>query len=196
MMLPEEVLATFDALLARARASADPEPTAMTLATVDADGVVGARTVLLKSHDARGFVFYTNTSSRKGRDLAAHPRAALLFHWKHLDDGVQVRLEGPVGRVTEAEADAYFATRPRESQIGAWASAQSQPLPDRATFERRIAEYDARFAGQPVPRPPHWSGYRLLPLSVEFWYGVPHRLHERHVHVWRDGRWQHGLLYP
>jgi pyridoxamine 5'-phosphate oxidase len=196
MMLSAEILDTFDTLLARARASADPEPTAMTLASVDANGAVSARTVLLKAHDARGFVFYTNTLSRKGRQLAAHPRAALLFHWKHLDDGIQVRLEGSIAPVADAEADAYFASRPRDSQIGAWASEQSAPLPDRATFERRCAEVEARYAGQPVPRPPHWSGYRLTPVHVEFWYGVPFRLHERHVYDWVDGGWRRGLLYP
>ena len=120
----------------------------------------------------------------------------MCFHWKHLRDGVQVRLEGRVEAVDDAEADAYFATRPRESQLGAWASLQSQTLPDRATFEERFADAEQRYANAPVPRPPHWSGLRLAPDLVEFWYGVPFRLHERHRHEWRDGAWRYRLLYP
>ncbi|MEJ1248524.1 pyridoxamine 5'-phosphate oxidase [Denitratimonas tolerans] len=195
-VLPDEVLDTFGRLLEGARAAGDPEPTAMTLATKDPDGRLSARTVLLKAFDARGFVFYTNTLSRKGRALAAHPHAALLFHWKTLRDGVQVRIEGAVEPVEAAEADAYFASRPRESQIGAWASLQSEPLADRETFQARYAEVEARHAGQAVPRPPHWSGYRVVPEAVEFWYGARFRLHDRHAYRRVDGIWTRGLLYP
>lgn len=196
MKLTDHILDTFRALLAEAEAAGEPEPTAMTLATAFPDDRVSARIVLLKAIDADGFVFYTNTLSLKGRQLAARPRAALLFHFKHLRDGVQVRIEGGVEPVTDSEADAYFATRPRGSQIGAWASLQSGTLDSRATFERRCDEFDARFAGGAVPRPPHWSGYRVLPERVEFWYGVKFRLHDRHLHEWRDGSWHETLLYP
>jgi pyridoxamine 5'-phosphate oxidase len=191
-----EALATFDALLAEAKASADPEPTAMTVATVGARGQPSARTVLLKQHDARGFVFFTNFDSRKGRQLAANPQAALLFHWKHVREGVQVKIEGTVEPVTAAEADAYFATRPRASQIGAWASQQSQPLDARETFEARIAAFEEKFAGGEVPRPPHWSGFRVVPERVEFWYGAQFRLHERVCYQRLQGRWHKGGLYP
>jgi pyridoxamine 5'-phosphate oxidase len=195
-VLPDAVVATFSELLGRAQATTDPEPTAMTLATVDSAGQPSARTVLLKAFDARGFVFYSNLDSRKGQQLAANPRAALLFHWKLLDDGVQVKVEGTVEGVTAAEADAYFAVRPRESQLGAWASLQSQTLPDRATFEARLAEVEARFAGVPVPRPPRWSGFRVRPAEVEFWYGARFRLHERQRWSVLDGGWQRRMLYP
>jgi pyridoxamine 5'-phosphate oxidase len=194
--LPEDVVATFAGLLERARASGDREPTAMTLATLGEDEQLSARTVLLKAFDARGFVFYTNTQSRKGRQLAAHPHAALLFHWKGVDDGVQVKIEGGVERVTDAEADAYFAERPRGSQVGAWASLQSQTLDSRETFEARIEEVEARFAGRDVPRPPHWSGFRVRPVMVEFWYGAAFRLHERQRWEALDGGWQRRMLYP
>ncbi len=196
MTLEPQILATFHALLAEATAAGEPEPTAMTLATVGADGNVSARIVLLKDADAEGFVFYTNTQSLKGIQLAQRPRAALLFLWKHLRLQVQVRIEGAVQAVTAAEADAYFASRPRESQIGAWASSQSRPLASRAELDARIEDFTRQFAALPVPRPPHWSGYRVLPDAVEFWYGVAHRLHERHLHRWLDGAWQHSLLYP
>jgi pyridoxamine 5'-phosphate oxidase len=196
MNLDAHLLDTFQRLMDEATAAGEPDANAMTLATAEADDTVSARIVLLKAVDERGFVFYTNTLSRKGRQLAVRPRAALLFHWKHLRDGVQVRVEGAVEPVRAAEADAYFATRPRESQIGAWASLQSEVLDARATFERRCAEFDARFAGAPVPRPPHWSGYRVKPVRVEFWYGVPFRLHDRHVWQWQDGAWHESLLYP
>lgn len=185
-----------EALLDEARAAGDPDPTAMTLATQDEEGRIAARIVLLKGLDARGLVFYTNTLSRKGRALAQHPQAALLLHWKTLRNQVQVRVEGVVQAVSEAEADAYFASRPRESQIGAWASLQSQVLPDRGTFEARYVQYEAQFQGQSVPRPPHWSGYRLQPDRFEFWYGMPYRLHERHHYRLMDGRWVENLLYP
>ncbi len=194
--LRDEALQTFGRLLEEARAAGDREPTAMTLATQDADGRLSARIVLLKAFDARGFVFYTNTLSRKGQALAAHPRAALLFHWKTLRDQVQVRIEGEVTPVDTGEADAYFASRPRESQLGAWASLQSEPLPDRETFESRYAEAAARYEGGTVPRPPHWSGFRVVPDAFEFWYGVPFRLHDRHIYRCHEGRWTRGLLYP
>ena len=195
-MLTDEILDTFTALRAEAKASPDPEPTAMTLATVGKGGRPAARTVLLKGLDARGFVFYTNFESRKGRQLAGNPQAALLFHWKLIRDGVQVKVEGTVEPVTSAEADAYFASRPRASQVGAWASLQSQPLPSREVFEQRIAEVEARYEGVDVPRPPHWSGFRVVPEMVEFWYGARFRLHERQRHERVDGAWRQLMLYP
>ncbi|MCB1554552.1 MAG: pyridoxamine 5'-phosphate oxidase [Xanthomonadales bacterium] len=192
-----EAMITFRDLLDAARASGDPEPTAMTLATRGEQDRLAARTVLLKAHDDRGFVFYTNTRSRKGEDLAAHPSAALLFHWKHLRHGVQVRIEGAVQPVTDDEADRYFASRPRMSQIGAWASDQSRTLDRRETFEARIAEIEQRFEGQDVPRPPHWSGYRVVPQSIEFWYAADFRLHERQLYERQeDGSWTRRMLFP
>lgn len=190
-----EAIATFRALLAEASAG-DPDATAMTLATADAMGRPSARTVLLKHVDEHGFVFYTNFDSRKGRQLAANPQAALLFLWKTLRDQVQAKIEGTVEPVTAAEADAYFASRPRESQIGAWASLQSQTLHSREAFEARIAEFSARFEGGPVPRPPHWSGFRVVPEMIELWYGARFRLHERQRYARRDGRWTKRMLYP
>lgn len=184
-------------LLAEAQASADPEPSAMTLATADADGRVSARIVLLKGVDADGLRFFTNYDSAKGRQLAAHPQAALTLHWKFVREQVQVRAEGLVRRLDAAASDAYFATRPRMSQLGAWASLQSQPLPERAVFEQRLAEAERRFADGEVSRPPNWGGYVLEPDRLEFWYGAGFRLHER-VCYRRDGegRWSRGLLYP
>ena len=195
-MIDPAILDTFHALLAEAKASEDPEPTAMTLATVDADGQPSARTVLLKGADPQGFVFYTNFDSRKGRQLLHEPRCALLFHWRWLRDGVQVNVQGRAARVGEAEADAYFATRPRGSQAGAWASLQSQTLDSRKTLEDRLAEVEARYAGAAIPRPAHWSGFRVVPSRIEFWYGARHRLHSRHVHEIADGRWTERMLYP
>jgi pyridoxamine 5'-phosphate oxidase len=186
--------ALFDAWFAEATTSEPNDPNAMALATADADGRLGLRTVLLKGHDTRGFVFYTNRQSRKGADLAAHARAALLFHWKSLRR--QVRIEGPVSPVSDAEADAYFATRPRDSQLGAWASDQSRPLASRALFEERFAEVKARFDGGAVPRPPHWSGYRVAPERIEFWQDRAFRLHERRLFTRADDGWAEGLLYP
>ncbi|MBB5207267.1 pyridoxamine 5'-phosphate oxidase [Chiayiivirga flava] len=194
--LHAEALLTFAELLDQARATHDPEPTAMTLATVDDDGRVAARTVLLKAFDERGFVFYTNQHSRKGRELQAHPQAALLFHWKTLRHGVQVRIEGVAHAVDDSEADAYFASRPRGSQIGAWASYQSETLPDRETFEARVADYERHFDGVDVARPPHWSGYRVVPDRFEFWYGAQFRLHERWGYELQDGTWSKRMLYP
>ena len=191
-----EALATFSSLLDEARAAGDREPTAMTLATTDPDGRLSARIVLLMAFDARGFVFYTNTRSRKGRALAAHPRVALLFHWKTLREQVQVRIEGLASPVADDEADAYFASRPRASQLGAWASLQSEALPERARFQSRFEHFERLHEGQPVPRPPHWSGFRVQPDGFEFWYGMAWRLHDRHVYRHVGGRWSKGLLYP
>ncbi len=194
--LTAEILDTFNALLAEAKASPDPEPTAMTVATVGKGGRPSARTVLLKGLDERGFVFYTNFDSSKGRQLAANPQAALLFHWRLMREGVQVKIEGSVEPVTAAEADAYFDSRPRPSQIGAWASLQSQTLSSREEFERRIDEMEKRFENVPVPRPPQWSGFRVMPEMVEFWYGARYRLHERHRFDRVDGQWSQRMLYP
>ncbi|MGH8172523.1 MAG: pyridoxamine 5'-phosphate oxidase, partial [Rhodanobacteraceae bacterium] len=179
-----------------ARASGDREPNAMTLATADAHGRVSARIVLFKGADAGGFRFFTNYESAKGDQLAAHPQAALCFHWKLLREQVQVRIEGSVEKVSAVESDEYFASRPRGSQIGAWASFQSQPLDTRQTFERRYDDFDRRYAAEPVPRPPNWGGYRLRPDRIEFWYGATYRLHERVCYAIRDGIWSKGLLYP
>lgn len=186
--------ALFRAWLTEAEASEPNDPNAMALATADATGRLGLRMVLLKGQDARGFVFYTNLESRKGGDLAAHPHAALLFHWKSLRR--QIRIEGPVEPVSAEEADAYFATRPRESQLGAWASDQSRPLDTRATFETRLADVTARFAGAPVPRPPYWSGFRVVPDRIEFWQDRDYRLHERRLFTRAGDDWTEGLLYP
>ncbi|HEX8256226.1 MAG TPA: pyridoxamine 5'-phosphate oxidase [Allosphingosinicella sp.] len=187
--------ALFDAWFAEARAAEPNDPEAMALATAGADGRPSLRMVLLKGHDARGFTFFTNEQSAKGAELAANPVAALLFHWKSLRR--QVRAEGAVERVSGDEAAAYFGTRSRESQIGAWASDQSRPLESRAAFEARYAAMVERFEGQEVPRPPHWGGYRLTPARIEFWQDRPHRLHERRLFRARpDGGWDEGLLYP
>ena len=198
MTLHAEALATFDALFAQARDAGIPEPTAMTVATADRDGRPAARMALLKAHDERGFVFYTHLDGRKGRELQANPQCALLFFWKALgEDGVQVRIEGETEIVDDAEADAYFARRPRDSQLGAWASDQSETLPDRDTFQRRFAEAKARYEGVDVPRPPRWGGFRVKPRAIEFWYGAQFRLHERHLYErGPDGVWTKRMLYP
>ena len=195
-MIDPAILDTFHQLLAEAKASEDPEPTAMTVATVAADGQPSARTVLLKGVDEQGFVFYTNFDSRKGGQLRHEPRCALLFHWKMMRDGVQVKVEGRAERVSDEEADAYFATRPRGSQAGAWASLQSQTLDSRETLEQRLAEVEARYPGKPIPRPPHWGGWRVRPVRVEFWYGARHRLHSRQLYELVDGQWTERMLYP
>lgn len=150
--------------------------------------------LLLKHADARGFVFYTNVESRKGRELIANPRAAMCFHWQPLE--VQVRLEGPVQPVDDAEADAYFASRPRGSQLGAWASLQSRPIPEPGTLEARLAELEARYAGRTVPRPPYWTGFRLVPERIEFWRNRENRLHERQLFTRERGGWREETLYP
>jgi pyridoxamine 5'-phosphate oxidase len=172
------------------------DPNAMVLSTVGPEGRPSSRVVLMKGFDARGFVFYSNLESRKGRELAAHPAAALNFHFPPL--GRQVRVEGLTERVSDAEADVYFATRARGSQVGAWASAQSAPLPSRATLEARVAEVEAKYKGKPIPRPPFWGGFRLVPDRMEFWVGRENRLHEREVFTRTrpDAPWTVQHLYP
>jgi pyridoxamine 5'-phosphate oxidase len=192
--MPTDPHSLFQDWFAEARLSEPNDANAMALATADADGRPSARMVLLKGHDAHGFVFYTNLDSRKGGELAANPHAALLFHWKSLRR--QVRIEGDVEPVTAAEADAYFATRGRDSQLGAWASEQSRPLASRAVFESRYEEMAARFEGGDVPRPPRWSGFRLVPERIEFWTDRAHRLHERRLFKRAAEGWSEGLLYP
>lgn len=189
----------FQAWLDEAKGTEINDPNAMTVATCTRDGVPSARIVLLKDFDARGFVFYTNYQGRKGHELIANPRVALLFHWKTLQR--QVRVEGDVETVTDAEADAYFHSRARISRLGALASDQSRPLPSRAELERRVAELDARYPGDTIPRPPHWSGFRVVPRSIEFWQDMPFRLHDRRVYTRVDGTqagggWSVGALYP
>jgi pyridoxamine 5'-phosphate oxidase len=184
----------FNDWFAEARASEPNDPEAVALATADAEGRPSVRMVLLKGHGPDGFIFYTNEHSAKAEQLAANPRASLLFHWKSLRR--QVRIGGPVERVSDSEADAYFASRARDSQLGAWASDQSRPLDSRATFERRFEEVKHRYEGNDVPRPPHWGGYRVVPKTIEFWTDRPHRLHERRLFVLDGERWTEGLLYP
>jgi pyridoxamine 5'-phosphate oxidase len=168
----------------------------MTLATADAGGRISARIVLLKSVDESGFAFYTNYDSAKAQQLAAHPNAALCILWKTLRDVVQARIEGRVEKVGAQESETYFASRARESQIGAWASRQSQVLSDRAELDARVADFERKFAGKPVPRPPHWGGYRLVPDVIELWFGQRARLHERVRYEIADGAWCKHLLQP
>ena len=186
--------ALFDAWLKEALQKEPNDANAMALATVDADGLPDVRMVLLKDVDPEGFVFYTNLESAKGQELAANPKAALLFHWKSLRR--QVRVRGAVTPTTPEEADAYFATRARPAQLGAWASAQSRTLPDRLALEKKIAEVGLRFGLGKVPRPPHWSGFRVAPQSIEFWRDRPFRLHERLVFERAEGGWATRRLFP
>ncbi|MET0936578.1 MAG: pyridoxamine 5'-phosphate oxidase [Luteibacter sp.] len=195
-MLTPEILDTFRGLLDEAKASVDREPTAMNLATVDAGGRVHSRIVLLKHIDADGLQFFTNYESAKAREMAEHDQIALCFHWKQIREGIQVRFEGRVEKTSADVSDAYFASRQRGSQIGAWASKQSQELPDRQTFEDRVAHYEKEFEGRDVTRPTHWGGYVLKPDRVEFWYGARFRLHERIVHSEHGTTWTNRLLYP
>jgi pyridoxamine 5'-phosphate oxidase len=190
-------LAEFTRLFDAATLAGEPDPTAMTLATASLDARPSARTVLLKAVDARGFVFYTHMDGRKGRELQANPYAALLFHWPRVEEGVQVRVEGRVHVVPDDEADAYFATRARGSQLGAWASLQSETLDGREAFERRLADAGRRFEGGAVPRPPRWTGFRVRPRRIEFWHAAAFRWHERVLYE-RDvaGQWSVRMLYP
>lgn len=187
-------IARFGRLLSRAQELGLPEPTQVALATADAEGRPAVRMVLLKAFDRRGFVFYTNLESRKASDLAGNPRAALCFHWTTME--AQVRIEGPVVPVSAEEADAYFASRPRGSQIGAWASRQSHPLKERAELEQRITELESQYANQAIPRPPFWSGFRVVPERIEFWSGRTSRLHDREVYYPEGEGWRIERLYP
>ena len=186
--------ALFDSWFAEAREAEPNEPDAMAVATSTPEGRPSVRMVLLKDHGPQGFTFYTHEQSRKGGEIAANPVVALLFHWKSLCR--QVRIEGSVEKVDAGTADAYFATRSRDSQLGAWASDQSRPLPDRTTFEARYEEMKRKFDGEAVPRPPTWSGFRVLPEAFEFWTAREHRLHERRVFTRTAAGWDEGLLYP
>ncbi|BAT61591.1 pyridoxine/pyridoxamine 5'-phosphate oxidase [Variibacter gotjawalensis] len=192
----DEPMALWETWFAEAKKSEPADPNAMAVATVDADGLPNLRMVLLKGVDARGFVFYTNTESQKGRELGAHPKAALLFHWKSLTR--QVRIRGAVERVSDEEADAYFATRPKLSQIGAWASQQSRPLETRMAFEKAIAVTTAKYAVSSVPRPAYWTGFRVVPTVMEFWHDRAFRLHDRIEFRRADigAAWAKQRLYP
>lgn len=197
-MLDPRILETFESLYEQVLASDEPIPTAMNLATVDAAGRPHSRIVLLKGVDGNGFRFYTNYESAKGIEIEANTSVALCIHWRTLGEegGTQVRIEGLAEQLPAEVSDAYFATRPRGSQLGAWASLQSQTLSSREDFETRYARYEQEFADRPVPRPPHWGGYRVIPDRVEFWYGASFRLHERVCWENTEGQWNSRLLYP
>jgi pyridoxamine 5'-phosphate oxidase len=192
--LDDNPFTRFGAWLAEAEASEPNDPNAMTVATVSASGQPAARTVLLKGWDERGFVFYTNLESRKSEEIRQNAKVSLLFYWKTLHR--QIRIEGSVIPASDAEADAYFASRRRISRLGAWASAQSRPLPSRAVFEARLAEMESRFPGEDVPRPANWSGWRVVPRYFEFWQDREFRLHDRLVFTRAGEGWETGLLYP
>jgi len=192
--MADDPIALFDRWLAEAEQSEPNDPNAMALATANADGRPSVRMVLLKGHDPDGFVFYTNRGSRKAEELGANAQASLLFHWKSLRR--QVRVTGGVTRVSDAESDAYFASRGRDSQLGAWASDQSRPLDSRASFEARVEAMRVRFDGQDVPRPPFWGGYRVAAEELEFWQDRAHRLHERRLFTRAGGTWNEGMLFP
>lgn len=194
MAAANDPFALFEAWLSEAREKEPNDPDAMAFATADAQGRPSVRMVLLRRHGPDGFGFFTNLDSRKGRELEENPNGALVIHWKSLRR--QVRAEGRVEQVSDAEADSYFAGRARESQIGSWASDQSRPLESRQVFERRYDEMQSRFQGEAVPRPPRWSGFRLIPDRVEFWSDRPHRLHERRLFTRNADGWTEGLLYP
>jgi pyridoxamine 5'-phosphate oxidase len=189
-----EALEQFADIMRQAEALELREPTAVALATATPHGLPSVRIVLLRGWDERGFCFFTNVTSRKGRELAVNPRAALCFHWEGIER--QVRIDGRVELVSESESDAYWAGRARESQIGAWASKQSAELDDRKTLEERVSHFDAKYPGDDVPRPDFWRGYRVVPERIEFWNGLPARLHDRHVYRLAEGQWTHQLLYP
>ena len=191
MLDPFEQFRTWFAEAERAEPN---DPNAMAVATATPEGRPSVRMVLLKEWDARGFVFYTNTESRKGAELTANPHAALLFHWKSLQR--QVRIEGAVEQVSDAEADAYYASRARLSRIGAWASQQSRPLPGRGALLKRVAKYEAAYLGDQIPRPPFWTGFRVVPARIEFWQDMPFRLHDRTVYVRSAEGWDIVKLYP
>ncbi|MBZ6076225.1 pyridoxamine 5'-phosphate oxidase [Microvirga puerhi] len=190
----DEPWTLFSSWLEEAKGSESNDPNAMALATVDADGLPNVRMVLLKGFDQNGFVFYTNTESNKGRELLGQKKAALVLHWKSLRR--QVRARGPVTIVSDAEADAYFQSRPRDSRIGAWASQQSRPLESRFALEKAVAVNAAKYALGEVPRPPHWTGFRIAPVSIEFWQDKPFRLHDRVVFTREDDGWRKTRLYP
>lgn len=192
--MSNDPFALFDAWYAEAKEAEINDPDAMAFASVDKEGRPSVRIVLLRRHGPDGFGFFTHLDSRKGRELCTNPVGALAIHWKSLRR--QIRAEGRVEVISDAEADAYFAQRGRESQIGSWASEQSEPLDSRETFERRYADMERRFEGADVPRPPRWSGFRLIPDRIEFWSDRPHRLHERRLFTRTENGWDEGLLYP
>jgi pyridoxamine 5'-phosphate oxidase len=194
MVMSEEIIAEFNRFFKKARVCGEQEPTAMVLGTSDGNGLVTCRTVLLKALDENGFVFFTNTNSRKGRQMAQCPRAAATFLWKA--SGCQVQLVGSVSRVSDAAADAYFSTRDRGSQVGAWASDQSTPLESREALIERVKHFESKFEGQEVPRPPYWTGFVLSPETVEFWTQREFRLHDRFLYSQRDGEWVKQRLNP